>query len=405
MTLLSIFLQLILWVSLVLLGYSYVVFPRLIKWLSKKAKGEREAFERGEDLPGVSILMSLYNEEKVILEKLKTLAAQQFPTQKLDVYIGSDCSSDRTNAIVSQFIATNELAHFHFFPFEERQGKPGVINQLVERAIERKGRGQQHVLIITDASVLLEPNTVFQLVRHFKRPEIGLVDANMQHVGLQKAGISKSEDAYISGEVSIKYWESQLNGKMMGPFGGCYAIRSDLFIPVPSNYLVDDFYLAMNVLDQGKDAINDLNAICLESVSHEIKEEYRRKRRISAGNFQNLSTYRHLLYPSKGPIAFNFWSHKVLRWLGPFFILLSLISNILLSLLGIPFYTYLLLAQLALIFGLPLLDILFQSLQIHIAPLRSIRYFFLMNLALLEGYIKYRKGVKTNIWQPTKRAV
>jgi cellulose synthase/poly-beta-1,6-N-acetylglucosamine synthase-like glycosyltransferase len=396
-------LQIIFWLCSFLLVYSYVLFPILLKILSKNKIGNSIIFNKNDTLPHVSILMSLYNEEKVIIDKLNTLVAQNFPSDKLSVYIGSDCSSDHTNILVKNFIEEHNLSNFHFHPFINRQGKPGVINQLHQYSTNKNGQGINHILIITDASVLLEKNTVFHLIKHFKNDKIGLVDSNMKHIGIQENGISKSEDSYISGEVKIKYRESIINGKMMGPFGGCYAMRSDLFIPVPSNFLVDDFYLAMNVLDKGKDAINELEAICKESVSQKMSEEYRRKRRISAGNFQNLVTYKHLLLPSRANIAFHFIPHKVLRWLGPFFIIVGYIANLILALDDNLFYLILFSLQTLLIFIIPIFDFILQQFNVHIIILRSIRYFFMMNLALLEGFINYLKGVQSNVWQPTKR--
>ncbi len=399
----NIFLLFIFGASVFSLVYSYFIFPFILKLLSKNKKTNQIIHQEENELPNVSVLMSLFNEEKIIEEKIKSFFLQKYPKNKIDFYIGSDNSSDNTNSIVSDFVNKNKLSNFHFIPFLNRQGKPGVINQLAEKAIIKNKKGSEHIFVITDASVILSQSTIFHLAKHFKNEKIGLVDSNMMHTGMKKEGISKSEDIYISREVQLKHQESIISGKMMGPFGGCYALRSDLFIPVPENYLVDDFFLAMNVLDQGKNAINELEAICKESVSHHIKEEYRRKSRISAGNFQNLSTYKHLLLPSKGYIAFNFLSHKALRWLGPFFILFSFTANVILSLDGNLFYIILLVFQVVLIMIIPIFDLILQSFNINIGLFRSIRYFFMMNIALLQGFINYLKGIKSNVWQPTQR--
>lgn len=347
--------------------------------------------------------MSLYNEEKVIIEKLNTLITQEYPTEKLHIYIGSDCSSDNTNALVHSFIKKHQLTHFHFLPNKTRQGKPSVINQLYQKAISHIPKGKEHIIIVTDASVLLSPQVVFSLAKHFENEKIGLVDSWMQHTGIQAEGISKSEDQYISKEVQIKHYESLWNKKMMGPFGGCYAIRSDVFTPVPKNYLVDDFFLAMNVLQLGYDAINERQAVCYEVVSQEIKEEYRRKKRISAGNFQNLAHYKHLLLSKQKGLAFNLWSHKVIRWLGPFLIAICYITNCILIMWGNLFDITLLFFQTILIFIIPILDGILEKGRIHIPLFRSIRYFFIMNLALLEGFFRYLKGIQSNVWQPTQR--
>ncbi len=393
--------NILLWMSIYLLVHTYLLYPIILKILSRNKTTNSLIYPKDE-LPQVSILMSLFNEEEIIKKKIESLLQQNYPSEKIDIYIGSDNSTDATNDIVQQYVNIKNNSIL-FFPFSSRQGKPGIINQLAQHSFKKNGKGNHHILIITDASVLLSPDTIYHLVKHFKNPKIGLVDAHMQHIGIQEEGISISEDQYINKEVQIKYREGIIWGKMMGPFGGCYALHSDCFTLVPHNFLVDDFYIAMHVLENNKNVINDLDAICKESVSHEISEEYRRKARISAGNFQNLAVYKHLLFPHQKSLAFTFLSHKVLRWLGPFFIILSYISNVFLAVDGNLFYSILLIFQTILIFFIPILDLFLQKIEIHISILRSVRYFFTMNLALLEGFVNYIKGIKSNVWEPTKR--
>ena len=251
---------------------------------------------------------------------------------------------------------------------------------------------------------MLTPEVLRHLTKHYKREEVVVVDAHMVHTGMKAEGISKAENEYISTEVNLKYMEGLIWGKMIGPFGGCYAIRSNYFTEVPPNFLVDDFYITMKALEQGGQAINDLKAVCYESVSHEIKEEYRRKSRISAGNFQNLTTFRHLWWPPFKALNFAFFSHKILRWLGPFFILLMVLTSGLLALQDMLFYRFFFPLFLFLILGVPALDVLSKKLGFNFLPFRAIRYFFTMNLALLEGFFKFVKGIQKGTWEPPKRS-
>jgi cellulose synthase/poly-beta-1,6-N-acetylglucosamine synthase-like glycosyltransferase len=223
----------------------------------------------------------------------------------------------------------------------------------------------------------------------------------MINVGMKKEGISVQEKAYISREVRIKHEESLLWGTMMGPFGGCFAIRKSLFKPVPSNFLVDDFYLNMLVLEAGYKAINNPKAHVFEDVSNDIAIEFKRKIRIATGNFQNLSRFKKLLWPPWKGLGFSFLSHKVIRWLGPFFLILAFIS---LFVLSFDSKTYLILFF-AYIFLLvvPLLDWLLKKLNFHIFILRFITHFCAMNLAMFIGFVRKNRGVKSNVWEPTKR--
>ena len=164
---------------------------------------------------------------------------------------------------------------------------------------------------------------------------------------------------------------------------------------------MDDFYITMHLLEAGGKTINELDAQCYEDVSNKISEEFRRKVRISIGNFQNLGRYKHLLWPPWTGRAFAFFSHKVLRWMGPFLLLLLLFSS---AILGFQtFFFGLLFAGQVLLMLAPIADALLKKLNIHVFLLRFVSHFYLMNLALLIGFFKYIKGVESNVWKPTQR--
>ncbi len=422
-------LQIIFWGSALGLTHTYVIYPLLLRWLAygKTLAGPRFAADDAQ-LPVVSVLMSLHNEEQVIASKIASLLALDYPAEKLFFYIGSDGSTDQTNAICRQHAAAPE--HFvamplpehglaasavaiagpslFFFPFEQRRGKPPVINDLASAALAQHPAGPDHVLLLTDASVMLEPDTLYRLVRHFKHPRMGVVDANMRTAGLRPTGISHSEEQYISREVLLKHREGLVWGKMLGPFGGCYALRSDLFENIPRNSLVDDFYLAFRALERGYIAINDLEAICYENATHRVADEYRRKKRIAAGSFQNLKRFATWVLPPRTRLGFAFFSHKVLRWFGGFFIFFLLTSAGLLGLLGNYFYQTLFWLMVTSVVVVQSLNYDLSRRNIEpVGPMtwvRNIAYFLAMNLALVDGFFKwFRGGIRDNIWQRTAR--
>lgn len=395
----------IFWCCVFCVFHSYALYPLLLKIVASSKANNQIVYIPTDNLPFVSVVMSLYNEEFVIEEKLQSLIASDYPPEKLHFYIGSDCSSDKTNYLVETY--ANRFDKIHFFPFQERRGKPSVINDLVAQAQKDQLNKEEHLILITDANVFFEPFTIFELVKHFKNKQIGLVDSNIQNPKnkkLGKDGIAASEKSYISREVFVKNLEGRAWGRMMGPLGGCYALRANLFEPVPANFLVDDFYIAMTVFEKGALAINELEAICYESVPNNIEDEFKRKTRMSAGNFANLATFKHLLWPLTSSLSFAFLSHKVLRWFGPFFILIAYLC---LAILGFvfdnQFYFWLFILQTVGLFGVPLLDWICKKLNFNIVILRYITYFNAMNLALLNGFFKYLKGVQNGIWQPTRR--
>jgi len=186
----------------------------------------------------------------------------------------------------------------------------------------------------------------------------------------------------------------------MGTYGACYAIRRELFAPIPEGFAVDDFYITLNALEHGAKVIMELNALCYEDVPNQIDEEFRRKVRISSGNYQNMNHFSHLLLKTS-PVSFCFLSHKVIRWIGPFLLLSVLISNVLIASHS-TFYHFTLTIQLLLL-SVPIFDFFLHKIRVHIIPLRFVTHFYSMNLALLFGFIKYMKGIKTNVWEPTSR--
>lgn len=345
------------------------------------------------ELPDVSVLVAACNEEAVIVEKLKSVAQSNYPSGRIEILVGSDASTDNTVSLTRAL--EQEISRLHCFDFTSRRGKPSVINNLAEIA-------QGEIIVLTDANVIFTPQTLQNIVRHFRNPDIGLVDSNMRNRGLNSGGISCQETAYISREVWIKNLESRVWGAMMGPFGGCYALRKSEYPIVPPHSLVDDFYINMKILEMGKRAINDLDSIVYEDVSNSLSAEFRRKVRIATGNFQNLRRFKHLLWPPTTGIAIAFLSHKVIRWFGPLLIIAGFISNAFLAVNG-GLYLLLFAGQLSAFFAIPLIDFLLKKVGIHVKLFRFAVHFISMNCALLAGMIRNLKGVKSGVWKPTPR--
>ena len=388
--------------SVLALLHTYVFYPIIIYFIARSKNVVVEAYSAEDDLPFVSIIMPVHNEAKLIAEKISSLQALNYPKDKVKWFIGSDNSTDATNSILENYDLNTIPASIFYLPV--RTGKPGVVNYLYKESIKWHPRGDNHINLFTDASVMLEKDSLFNLVKHFKDSRIGMVDAYMKNIGIKKENISISEGTYVSTEVKIKNWESKAFLTMIGPFGGCFAMRSTYFESIPDNFLVDDFFLCMNMYQKGGKAINSMDAISYETVSQELKEEFRRKARISAGNLQNLGRFLNLWFPPFNALGFCIFSHKVLRWFGPWFILLSGILLAVLSFISEKvIYRYGLILYLAFFILVPLTEKLFKNLGIQNILTKNINYFIWMNLALLKGFIDYAKGIKSNVWRPTKR--
>jgi len=379
--------------SLILLFHSYLFYPLLVTILSGGKKQNDIIYSEDDtELPTISILLAAYNEEVVITEKIKSIYNTTYPLSKIEMIIGSDASTDGTNNIVSSFM--EQYPGLRLVNFPGRTGKAGIINKLAKQA-------KNDILILTDANVMFQPQSLYHLVKHYRNKDICLVGGNIVNSRFNSEGISIAEETYISRENRIKYQEGILWGAMAGAFGGCYSIRSGWYAEVPPRFFMDDFYITMNVLEKGGKAINELQALCFEDVSNKISEEFRRKVRISIGNFQNLCRYWKLMFPLFSGLSFSFISHKILRWFGPFFLIFILVSNIFLF----PYSLFFQISMgLIILFTLiPLVDTLLRKLKVNINLLRLISHFYFMNAALLLGFFKFLKGVKSNIWQPTQR--
>ncbi len=368
--------------------HSYVVYPLWLIIFTADKKNYREKYTLEDNLPSLAILMAAYNEEKVIGDKIASVFNTSYPLDKITLYIGSDASTDKTDSIIEEY--SKKYPQIKLTRFGGRTGKSGIINQLAENANEA-------IFILTDANVIFKTETIFNLIRHFKNENTAQVAANIIKVSPTDKGIASQEKSYIALENKIKYFESVKWNVIMGAEGGCYAIRKENFSPVPKNFYMDDFYITLNVIEQGKEIVFDKEAICNEDVPTESQEEFKRKVRISIGNFQNLNRYNSLLWKFDG-IGFAFWSHKVLRWLTPFLLMVCFFTSF--SLMFHDRWFVVLFSLQLFGFFTPVIDWL---LNINFSLLRFVSHFYLMNLALLKGFITYVKGVDSSVWQPTKR--
>jgi len=370
-----------------------VVYPLILRI---KSRGLKQDCDDNTFEPYVDILMAVYNAEAILEEKVRSAFHSNYPAQKIRFYVGSDASTDQTNALLARL--EKEFPQLQVIYFGERTGKIKVINALFD-AIQEKG-STGHILISTDVTALFQPDCIRNLVRHFIHQDIAAVGANILKMKQRPDGISKQEKAYYDRELLMKHEEGLIWGTSIGVFGACFAIRPEDFNRVPEHYLVDDFFITMSILERERKVVYDMDACVTMNLANESRVEFRRKVRIAAGNFQNLSRFYPLLFRMNG-LSFAFLSHKVLRWFGPFLLLSSFITSILLYNVS-PVYQWATWCQIFLFFS-PLLNFALERIHIHQKFLKFIAHFFLMNLGILCGFFKYLRGVKSSVWEPTRR--
>jgi cellulose synthase/poly-beta-1,6-N-acetylglucosamine synthase-like glycosyltransferase len=377
--------------------FSYGIYPFILWLFSKFVKGEQKS-NKSDFLPNIFIITAAHNEDSIIKRKMESIISLDYPKEKIFVYIGLDACTDETFSIISEYKVV--LENIHTYQFNLRMGKPKIINFLVDK-VKTNHNDKEDLLFLSDANVLLDKNVFKELVLNFVNEEIGLVDCKFLPISNFEK-LKHEELLYSNFETFIKKSEGKLWGKMMGPTGGGFMMRKSLFEAIPENFIVDDFYLALQVFKKNKNAILDVKAICFEDFNGNLKDEFKRKRRISSGNFQNLAlAIKHFNLFS--PIFwFCFFSHKIIRWLSPIWFFSILLLIFFESLVDFHFIKIALFI-ITLIISPTIVDLILSGINLHLNPLKRLNYFFVMNLGLFFGFFDYLKGIKSNVWEPTKR--
>lgn len=383
--------EIIFWTLIALLFYSYYIFPAIIRIISKMRAYKPASLPAWTNYPQISVIVAVYNEQTHIAEKINNLIECDYPAEKIEVIIGSDGSTDRTNEIIAGMATSCSMLKPLFF--KERRGKSAVINDCAALA-------GGEFLLLTDAKATLEKDAIKKMLNQFQNNEIGIVGATIINKNAGCRGNAHQESTFMSQEIKVKYDEGVAFGCCIGVYGACYMIRRELIPSVPVSFAVDDFYISMKVLEKGYKVILDLKSVCYENVTNCISEEFRRKVRIGVGNVQNMGVFAHLLFRFNA-LSFCFFSHKVIRWMGPFFLVAMLVLNAFLLNNGL-LYKILFALQLFSILA-SVADFYLKKIRLQIIILRFITHFYTMNLALLIGFFKFIIGVKANVWEPTKR--
>lgn len=314
--------------------YHHFGYPLILNFLAKKQfakkppatqamKGERHYTDSStdQDLAKVAIVMPAYNEQQWIAEKIRNLAALDYPSSRLQIIIGCDGCSDQTFAIATETAQEPTCAHLNIniIEFKENRGKVAVLNELISEL-------DCDLVALTDISALLSIDALLIAEKRFDDPEIGVLNSHYQII----APGSQGEQSYWDYQSQIKSNEAAL-GSTLGAHGAFYMFRHHLFEPLAGDTINDDFILPMKIVAAGyrADYEQAINALELESSNDE--QDQQRRRRIAAGNFQQLIRLKSLLSPRYKGTAFSFISGKALRVLMPFLMIISLLGCILLA--------------------------------------------------------------------------
>lgn len=378
----------LMWLSFSLIVFTYFGYYLVLLVLSGLRNKNR--FYDDAYTPYVSMVVSAYNEKRVIQKKIDNFYKLKYPLKRIELLIGSDGSDDGTERI----LIDNQSSMIHPFIFDTRCGKASVLNRLVDRA-----RGD--IIVFSDANSMYAPDAIQKLVKYFKDPKIGGVCGMLElYTNFDNAG-SKGEMVYWNFENRIKDMESRIR-TVFGANGAIYAIRRSLYERLPEDVVItDDFILPMWIVAKGYDVVYDKDAKAYESTSSDVRSEFIRKVRIGAQNFYTLKEIIPLLNPFKGFVAFGLWSHKVLRWFAPFFLIFLFLTN--LALIKIPFYRILFLLQLVFYLSASV-GWLFSKMNARSNIFTYVYYFLMVNFAILFGFIKFLFRSQRITWEHVDRS-
>lgn len=373
--------KLLFWFLIYCIINSYLIYPLILKYLG----AEIESKVVVDYVPYVTLLISAYNEESVIESKIINSLNIGYPKLKLQILVASDGSKDKTSEIVKKY----KNQGIELFNLPQNQGKTILQNEAVKLA---KGE----IIVFSDANAMYQPDAIKQLAKHFADPKVGCVCGELKYVNPQNKAAGEGEGLYWKYEKYLKKLESQ-TGSIIGANGSIYAVRKDLYEPLPGD-IISDFVEPLKIVEKGYRAVYEPDAISIEDTSSSYQKEFKRKVRIITRSIRGLFYAKALLNPLKHfDTAFKLISHKLLRWLVPVFQILIFILNIILIQSGVFYFTTFVGQVLFYLFAL--IGILTQTkTKVFYIP----AYFCMVNYAALLGIKNFIVGEKAISWKPVR---
>ncbi len=373
------------WAAAAIIAYVYLGYPLLLRVI-RRLRGPRLP-RRGTGQPAVTLMISAYNEQDVIGAKLRNTLEIDYPRRRLQVLVISDASDDRTDRIVGEFAAEG----IELLRMPARGGKTAGLNAAMARA-------SGEVVVFSDANALYRPDAIAMLVRNFADAGVGAVIGESTYVD-PEAPSEHSEGLYWRYETAIKLLESEI-GSAVGGDGAIYAVRRQLYAPMPPDAL-SDFVNPLQVVRAGYRCVYEPAARSSERAADTFRKEFRRKVRIVNRAWRATMRMRELLNPLRfGLFSVMLISHKLLRWLAPFFLVGLLASNVALLDQG-PLYQLALGLQVA-CYALALSGLALRNRRSLPALLSVPFYFALVNAASATGIVDAWRGKTYTTWNSAR---
>ena len=390
------FIKIIFWGSVFIVIYSYFLYGALV-WALIMCRnfifGKQIKLFDNNFLPPVSLIIATYNEELIIRKKILNTLELDYPKNNLEIYFVTDGSTDETNNILKSCPDINVL----FRP--ERKGKVAAINHAMEYV-------NTPFVIFCDANTFLNQTCIKEIVKHYINESIGAVAGEKKVVDS-----SNINNAPGSGEGLYWKYESLLKKldagffTVVGAAGELFSMRTDLYEAVDKNILLDDFMISMNICKKGYRVMYEPAAFATEAPSISIKEEQKRKVRISAGAFQSMYLLKDLLNIFKyGKLSFQYISHRVLRWaICPFLLPLIFVLSVIISFVSFDKVVFFLFIAQLIFYLTAFIGWLFAQKNSKLKIFYIPYYFLFMNIALYAGFLRFLNNKQSVLWDKAAR--
>ena len=377
------FIEWIFWGSLVFIFYAYAGYLLILAGLSLFRS---RPVLMGNVQPMVSFVITAYNEELRIKDKIDNSLRQQYPRERLEIVVASDCSSDKTDEIVRSYASSG----VRLIRAAERKGKEAAQKLAVSQT-------NGEVLVFSDVATTLPSDGIANIVRAFHDPTVGCVSSVDRFVDAQ--GNLSGEGAYVKYEMLLRQLETKVN-TLVGLSGSFFAARRTVCSPWADD-LQSDFNTLLNSMRVGLRGISDPHSVGYYKNLSDEKKEYQRKVRTVLRGIAVLMRSLPMLNPFQyGMFAWQLFSHKLCRWLVPFAMIGAGISNAVLATQSSG-YAVLLVGQL-LFYVTATAYAMFHWMP-KSSVLRLPSFFVLVNLSILDAWMRYFRGDRVFRWEPSKR--
>ena len=377
--------ELVFWMSAAGLLYTYAGYPLLLVIMSSLRP---RLVRRADSMPSVTIIITAYNEEQALAAKLEDTLALDYPRNRLEVVVASDCSSDRTDEIARGFGARGVRLHRQ----PERLGKTAAQNAAVERA-------SGEIIVFSDATTSYQRNVLRTIMPNFADPTVGCVTGRVSYTNSTSSSVGHGTRSYWSYEFFLKKHESAICS-LIGVCGCLYAVRRSAYVPL-YHEACSDFVIATKMVEQGLRAVYEPAAVCSEATNIQANKELSTRVRIMTQTFADLWRNRAMMNPLRsGFYAVELLSHKVMRYLVPLFLIAILTASAVLA-SGSTFHPVALALQIGFYIAAGFAGLL-ELVGLHSRVLAIPQYFVLGNLASLIAFYQFLRGERYMRWEPIR---